>query len=136
MSETDKLQESEEMSAAMFRARSQASSLAEASQTDPKAGEDASASRGPANLGPNDNPAAEAERESEATTTNQLLSPLSRLDLDSSIRLRWTLRDIKSKRTKFTPAASGDLQTLTEMGLVEMREDIPALTDAGYREID
>jgi hypothetical protein len=44
------------------------------------------------------------------------------LDMDSAIRLRWALRDIKGKRTKLTP---GGLRTLIEMGLVEMRDELP-----------
>jgi hypothetical protein len=46
------------------------------------------------------------------------------------------LRDIKGKRTKFSPVSPDDLSGLIEMGLVEMGDDTPALTDAGYREID
>jgi len=59
-------------------------------------------------------------------------------DLDSvrAIQLRWKLRDIKSKRTKLFPVSPGDLRTLTEMGLVEMRDDVLVLTNEGHRAID
>lgn len=40
----------------------------------------------------------------EASTTTQSVSPLAGLDLDTAIRLRWALRDIKAKRTKLTNA--------------------------------
>ena len=65
-------------------------------------------------------------------------SDLKIADLDSSeqIRLRWTLRDIRSNRTKMFPVSPDDLSMLTEMGLVEMRNDVPVLTDEGHRAID
>jgi hypothetical protein len=78
----------------------------------------------------------EAEREYDAATTNQPLSPLAGIDLDTAIRLRWALRDIKAKRTKLTPANPDDLKTLIEMGLVEMRDDVPVLTNEGHRALD
>ena len=58
------------------------------------------------------------------------------LDLDTAIRLRWALRDIKAKRTKLTPVNPDDLKTLIEMGLVEMRDDVPVLTNEGHRALD
>jgi hypothetical protein len=48
-----------------------------------------------------------------------------------AVDLRWTLRDIRSKRWLLSPIDQGHLKTLIEMGLVEMRGDEPALTDAG-----
>jgi len=65
-------------------------------------------------------------------------SDLKLADLDSSeqIKLRWTLRDIRSNRTKMFPVNPNDLSMLTEMGLVEIRDDIPVLTDEGHRAID
>ena len=65
----------------------------------------------------------------------QTNSPWARLDLDTVIRLRWALRDIKAKRTKLTPVSPGDLKTLLEMGLVEMRDDAPLLTNEGHQAI-
>jgi hypothetical protein len=65
----------------------------------------------------------------------QTSSPWAALDLDTAIRLRWALRDIKAKRTKLTPVSPGDLKTLLEMGLVEMRDDAPLLTNEGHQAI-
>ena len=128
MSTKDKL---EEVAAAM-RARWQASS-----QTNPIAGKDASADGGPINAGSAvATPVPEAERENQVTIANQPLSPLAGLDLDTAIRLRWALRDIKAKRTKLTPVSPSDLKTLIEMGLVEMRDDAPMLTNEGHQAVD
>jgi hypothetical protein len=55
------------------------------------------------------------------------------LELDKAIRLRWALRDIKAKRTKSLPVSPEDLQTLIGMGLAEMRDEIPAVTNEGDR---
>ena len=66
----------------------------------------------------------------------QAKSLLAGLDLDTAIRLRWALRDIKAKRTKLTPVSPSDLRNLIEMGLVEMRNDAPMLTNEGHRELD
>ena len=66
----------------------------------------------------------------------QTNSPWARLDLDTAIRLRWALRDIKAKRTKLTPVRPRDLEILIEMGLVEMRDDAPLLTNAAHQALD
>ena len=58
------------------------------------------------------------------------------LDLDRAIRLRWALRDIKAKRTKLSPVGPEDIQTLIEMGLIEMRDEAPLLTNEGERALD
>jgi len=63
--------------------------------------------------------------------TDQPKSQLAGLSLDQTIHLRWTLRDIKSKRTKFSPVSPDDLRTLIEMGLIEMRDETPVLTSKG-----
>jgi hypothetical protein len=73
---------------------------------------------------------------SQGTMAEQTSSLWTGLDLDTAIRLRWALRDIKAKRTKLTPVSSGDLQTLIEMGLVEMRDDAHLLTNQGHQAID
>jgi hypothetical protein len=78
----------------------------------------------------------EAEREHEVPLADQLHSPLAGLDLDTAIRLRWALRDIKAKRTKLTPVSPSDLKTLMEMGLVEMRDDAPMLNKEAYQALD
>ena len=71
-----------------------------------------------------------------ATTAEQPRSVLDGLNLDAAIRLRWALRDIKAKRTKLTPVSPGDLKTLLEMGLIEMRDDAPLLTNEGHQALD
>ncbi len=48
-----------------------------------------------------------------------------------AIDLRWVLRDIRAKRTAWWPVGDRDLRVLIEMGLVEMREDVPVLTALG-----
>ena len=73
---------------------------------------------------------------SQGTMAEQTSSPWAGLDLDTAIRLRWALRDIKAKRTKLTPVSPGDLKTLVEMGLVEMRYDAPLLTNEGHQALD
>jgi hypothetical protein len=52
-------------------------------------------------------------------------SVLAGLNLDTAIRLRWALRDIKAKRTKLSPVSPDDLTALIELGLVEMRDGAP-----------
>jgi hypothetical protein len=61
---------------------------------------------------------------------------LAGLDLDSAIRLRLALRDIKAKRTKLSPVGPEDIQDLIEMGLIEMRDETPLLTNKGERALD
>jgi len=66
----------------------------------------------------------------------QISSPWAEMDLDTAIRLRWALRDIKGKRTKLTPISPSDLMALTEMGLVQMSNDAPLLTSEGHQAIN
>jgi hypothetical protein len=56
-------------------------------------------------------------------------------DRDRSIALRWVLRDIKNNRLKWSPVNQQDLRILVIMGLVEMRDDAPVLTNAGLSAI-
>jgi hypothetical protein len=63
-------------------------------------------------------------------------SVLAGLNLDIAIRLRWALRDIKAKRTKLSPVSPDDLTALIELGLVEMRDGAPILTNEGDRALD
>jgi hypothetical protein len=67
-------------------------------------------------------------------TNNQ--NPFAHLGLERAISLRWTLRDIKAKRLKLSPVSESDLTTLTDLGLIEMREDVPVLTQAGHDALD
>ena len=55
----------------------------------------------------------------------------SPVDRDRAIALRWVLRDIKNARLKWWPVERHDLQLLIGLGLVEMRDDKPMLTNAG-----
>jgi hypothetical protein len=61
---------------------------------------------------------------------------LRHLGLDTAIRLRWALHDIKGKRTKLMPVSPEDVRTLVELGLIEMHDDLPALTNEGARALD
>jgi len=54
----------------------------------------------------------------------------SDLDLQQSIDLRWTLRDIKAKRWVLSPINPSHLEKLIAMGLVEIRNDNPELTNS------
>ena len=64
------------------------------------------------------------------------MTGLKELGLDAAIRLRWVLRDIKGNRLKLSPPSGDDLQTLIDMGYVEMRDDRPFVTGAGVNEMD
>jgi hypothetical protein len=68
--------------------------------------------------------------EQRQMTDNPNIS-MTGVDLSTAIDLRWTLRDIRAKRTKSTPLNSDHVRTLIEMGLVELRDDQPVLTNAG-----
>jgi hypothetical protein len=60
---------------------------------------------------------------------------LASLGLDDAIRLRWVLRDIVGKRLKLSPIAPDDLQSLIDLGYVEMKDEVPTVTTAGLDEI-
>ena len=55
--------------------------------------------------------------------------------VDRAIDLIWTLRDIKAKRTLLPPDPD-HLREPIELGLVEMRDDVPAITNTGHRVLD
>lgn len=63
-------------------------------------------------------------------------TPFAHLGLERAIALRWTLRDIKAKRLKLSPVGTADLNILTELGLIEMRDGVPVLTNAGHAVLD
>jgi hypothetical protein len=77
-----------------------------------------------------------SDKGNETTMKDQTDSPLAGLNLETAIHLRWVLRDIKAKRMKLSPVSPDDLRTLTEMGLVEMRDEVPLLTNEGHRLLD
>ncbi|MCC8960869.1 hypothetical protein H8A95_00740 [Bradyrhizobium sp. Pear76] len=58
-------------------------------------------------------------------------NPFAEFSLERAIGLRWTLRDIQARRLKLSPVSDEDLRLLTELGLVELHDDEPALTEAG-----
>jgi hypothetical protein len=43
---------------------------------------------------------------------------------------------IKAKRTKLSPVGESDLRALVELGLIEMRDDSPVLTNSGHAALD
>jgi hypothetical protein len=49
--------------------------------------------------------------------------------------LRWSLRDIRAKRWKLTPIKAAHMEKLLALGLIEMLDGIPVLTDAGLSAI-
>ena len=136
MSAANKLQQLAKKLGAATRPRSQATSImARTSQTTLSATENATVDNASIRLEPTPAPD-EAERENEATTANQARSLLTCVDLDTAIHIRWALRDIKAKRTKLTPVSPGDFKTLIEMGLVEMDDEAPRLTNEGHQALD
>jgi hypothetical protein len=58
-------------------------------------------------------------------------NPFAQFSLEKAIGLRWTLRDIQARRLKLSPVSDEDLRTLTDLGLVEAREEGLVLTPAG-----
>jgi hypothetical protein len=62
--------------------------------------------------------------------------PLANFDLEKAIALRWALRDIVAKRLKLAPLKEDDLQTLIELGFVEMRDGAPAVTQSGLAALE
>jgi len=87
----------------------------------------------PADQSPIDAP---ADPENLAIRAQQAQSLLAGLGLDTAIRLRWAMRDIRAKRTKLSPVRENDLAALIDLGLVEMREDLPRLTGLGVLALD
>jgi hypothetical protein len=82
---------------------------------------------------------AEGERRIDHKLENSMADKqnhFAQFDVERGIALRWALRDIKARRLKYSPVGDGDLQTLTELGLVELREDGPVLTEAGHDALD
>jgi Mn-dependent DtxR family transcriptional regulator len=63
-------------------------------------------------------------------------NPFAELNLERAIGLRWTLRDIQARRLKMSPVSNEDLRVLSELGLIEMRDDGPALTESGIAVLD
>ena len=58
-------------------------------------------------------------------------NPFAEFGISRAIGLRWTLRDIQARRLKLSPASKDDMRVLTELGLIEARDEGPVLTRAG-----
>lgn len=58
-------------------------------------------------------------------------NPFAELGLDRAIALRWTLRDIQARRLRMSPVSDEDMRVLTELGMIEVRDDGPVLTQVG-----
>jgi hypothetical protein len=58
-------------------------------------------------------------------------NPFAEYSVERAIGLRWTLRDIQARRLMLSPISDEDMQTLTDLGLVELRDEGPVLTPAG-----
>jgi len=61
---------------------------------------------------------------------------LANFDLEKAIALRWAMRDIVANRLKLTPLKEDDLQTLLELGFVEMRDGAPVVTADGLAALE
>jgi hypothetical protein len=57
--------------------------------------------------------------------------PFAEFSLEKAIDLRWTLRDIQARRLKISPVSDEDLNVLTGLGLIDVRDEGPVLTQAG-----
>jgi hypothetical protein len=91
---------------------------------------------------PADTQAPSAPVESQAAPMSALLKAVVEADIhaapadrERAIALRWVLRDIKANRLKLSPVDEQDLRDLINIGLVEMRNDAPVLTNAGVTAI-
>jgi hypothetical protein len=58
-------------------------------------------------------------------------NPFAEFSLERAIGLRWTLRDIQARRLKMSPASDEDLRLLAGLGLIDVRDEGPVLTQAG-----
>ena len=61
--------------------------------------------------------------------------PFRDLDRIEATNLRWSLRDIRARRWILTPIKADHIDKLLAMGLIEFRDEIPVLTDAGLSAI-
>ncbi len=58
-------------------------------------------------------------------------NPFAEMSLERAIGLRWTLRDIQARRLKISPVSDEDQAVLKDLGLIEVRDEGPVLTQAG-----
>ena len=59
------------------------------------------------------------------------ISPFAEYDPETTVALRWTLRDIAARRSMLLPYDPNHLDILVERGLVELQDGDPVLTSAG-----
>jgi hypothetical protein len=57
--------------------------------------------------------------------------PFRDLDQSQAIDLRWSLRDVCAKRWKMSPIKGARIGKLLSMGLIEFKDELPVLTNAG-----
>jgi hypothetical protein len=62
--------------------------------------------------------------------------PFAEFSLERAVGLRWTLRDIQASRLKMSPVGNEDLRVLSDLGLIEARDEGPVLTQAGTAVLD
>ena len=55
--------------------------------------------------------------------------------MPDAIDLRWSLRDIRTRRWTLTPIKADHMEKLQAMGLIEFMADEPVLTSAGLSAI-
>lgn len=72
-----------------------------------------------------------SNRHSGCSRERMTENPFAEYSVERAIGLRWTLRDIQARRLMLSPISDEDMQTLTELGLVELRDEGPVLTPAG-----
>ena len=60
---------------------------------------------------------------------------LDGLGVNNAVCLRWVLRDINGQRLDWSRPDPNDLRFLQAMGLIEIRDGVPALTQDGLSEI-
>jgi hypothetical protein len=68
--------------------------------------------------------------------TDQPDLPLAGLSIDTSVHLRWVCAISKASEPNFMGISPDDLITLTKMGLIEMRDEVPALTNEDESALD
>ena len=128
---SDRLQALDEMIARLFRDDSPISTRAEPLRTtsvDPPTVDEAVSEASVTEIA--------GAAENTTTMADQPRSVLDGLNLDTAIRLRWALRDLKAGRTEFSPVSQNDLTALIELGLIEMQDDVLQLTNDGHRALD
>jgi len=76
------------------------------------------------------------DTEAAVRSAKQAKSLLAGLGIDTAIRLRWAMRDIRASRTTISSLAENDLAALIDLGFVEMLEGKPNLTDVGVLALD